>query len=373
MAGFGSVLVLAWQFATVHANYGGNWTALFTTGAQRAQPPIASAERVYVFPKTHGFDGQFYHYIAHDPFLRAGLKNYIDDPRLRYHRIFVPLLAHALAFGNDAAVDRAYEFMCLLSIAFGIYWSCRFAQSAELNAAWGLLFLAMPAIPITMDRLVVDATLAALTTAFLCYSRSPSWKLFVILVCAALTRETGALLILACCLSFAWRRKFRSAALFLLSAGPAAAWYLYVQTKTMYQPYPFSLIPFSAIVHVFAHPAKYPAGTPLAGAVVLADYLALAGVVLAFVLALLWFARSPADPIRSAAALFAATGIIFQRVDHWQNVFDFGRVYTPALICLAAMAAENRNPWLLAPVAMMLPRVAIQLAPQALGILHSMA
>jgi hypothetical protein len=42
------------------------------------------------------------------------------------------------------------------------------------------------------------------------------------------------------------------------------------------------------------------------------------------------------------------------------------------LLCLSAIAAQYRKPWLLAPVAMMLPRIAMQLAPQALGVVRYM-
>jgi hypothetical protein len=254
-----------------------------------------------------------------------------------------------------------------------VYWSCRVAQNAGLAAAWGLLFLAMPAIPITADRLVVDGGMAALTAAFLYYSRSQTWKLLVVLACAALTRETGFLLVLAYCICLTWRREFRTAVAFLLSASPAVAWYGYVQAKTSGRSYSPSLIPFSSIVRAFGHPSSYPLGTPLVDSVVGADYLALAGVLLGFGLALLWFARAPSDPIRVTAALFAMMALLFYIAGQWENVYTFGRIYTPMLLCLAAIGAARRNPWLLLPVAMTLPRIAIQLAPQALGVMHWIA
>lgn len=365
--------VTLWQWATVTANYGGNWTALFSSGALQQQPPLAVAEHIYLFANSTGYDGQMYHYIAHDPFLRSGLKTYVDDPRLRYRRIFIPLLTYALALGHSRLIDPAYELVCLLSIGLGVYWSCRFAQSVELPATWGLLFLAMPATLITMDRLVIDGGLAALTAAFLYYSRSPSWKLFMVLMCAALTRETGFLLVLAYCAHFLGERAFRMAGVFLMSSLPAVGWYCYVQSKTTGKPYGISLIPFSSILWVLGHPWSYPAGTPFADAVRAADYLALAGVLLGFGFAFLWFARGPYVPLRIAAALFATMALVLQRNDHWQNVYDFGRVYTPVLLCLSAIAAQYRNPWLLTPLAMMLPRLAMQLAPQMLGVIRWMA
>lgn len=363
---------MLWQWATVTANYGGNWSALFCTGAVQRQPPLVSTEHIYLFEGSGGYDGQSYHYMAHDPFLSSDLKEFLDDARLRYRRILVPLLAYGLALGRSDWVDGAYRMVCLLSIGLGVFWSCRIAQEAGVTAGWGLLFLAMPAIPITVDRLTVDGSLAALTAGFVLYSRSASWRLFAVLAGAALTRETGLLLVGAFCARLAWERAWRSAGVFLFSAAPAIGWYGYVQMRTVGQPYGASLIPFAAIFHAIGNPWRYPPGTPFVNAVLLADYLALGGVLLAFGLAFAWFARSPRETLRIAGVLFAAMAVVVQRADHWQNVYDFGRVYTPLLVCLGALAAQGRNGWLLAPVAMMLPRVAIQFAPQVLGVVRWM-
>ena len=364
------IFVALWQFATVEANYGGNWTALYCVGDRQRQPALNAAEHVYLFRRSTGFDGQFYHYIAHDPFLRSDLKSYVDDARLRYRRILVPLLAWTLAFGQSAYVDRAYEAVFLLSVALGVYWSSRIAQREGLSPAWGLLFLAMPAIPITADRLVVDAALAALTAGFLYYSATPSWKLFVVLACAALARETGVFLLIACCAWLLWQRKSRLALLFSLAALPMLGWYADVSAHTVRSSIHFSYIPMAEIWSAIQHPVVYPASTPMVRAVVLADHLAMAGMLLCFALAFWMFARRPQAPAGLLLLLFVAPAIIFPAADNWITVYHFGRVHSPELLAVASIAAATRNPWLLAPVAMMLPRIAIQLTPQALGILH---
>lgn len=366
--GIAILLVAAWQWATVTANYGGNWTAFYCTGALERLPPLVASEHVYVFANSTGYDGQCYHYIAHDPFLRSNLKSYIDDPRERYRRILVPLAAYTLALGRQEWIDPAYELVMLLAIGLGVYWSCRLAEQAKLAPQWGLAFLLVPAIPIAIDRMVTDAALAALTVAFLVYQKSPR-KLFAVLAFAILTRETGVLLIAAVVAWQLWRREIRMAALFLLSGVPAFAWHWYVRAHTTGPTLSAALAPFSALASSLANPHPYPPGTPLAGAVVAMDYLALAGLILAFVLALVRLVREPLDPAGIAAALFAALGLLL-RANTVAIVYDFGRIYTPLLLCLAAGAAQSRKPWLLAPAVMMLPRIAIQLTPQALGVLH---
>lgn len=369
----GVVVVLLWQLATVRANFNSNWTALFCTGALQLHPPLVASEHIYLFANSTGYDGQFYHYIAHDPALRSDLKSYVDDPRLRYRRILVPLLAYLLAAGISDRIDMAYELIFLLSIAMGVYWSSRFAKQSGLAPAWGLLFLSMPAIPISMDRLVVDVGLAALTAGFLAYSQSPSWRLFVVLAAAPLARETGLLLVLAYCVALAWRREFRNAAIFSLAMVPTVAWFSYVQARTTGYAYGGSPIPLWGVVQVVLHPTQYPLGTPLPEAVRTADYLALAGVLLGFGLASFWYTRAPSDPIRIGAVLFSAMGFLLQSTGHWENVYAYGRVYTPQLLCLSAIAARCRKPSLLLPIAMILPRLAIQLTPQVLGVLRWIA
>ncbi len=98
----GAALLFLWQLATVRANYGGNWTALYCTGANLlGVPPALDSEHIYLFPHSKGYDGQNYHYVAHDPFLRRGFARYIDSARVRHARILVPGLAYVLALGND--------------------------------------------------------------------------------------------------------------------------------------------------------------------------------------------------------------------------------------------------------------------------------
>jgi hypothetical protein len=101
------VLVLAWQSLTVHANYDGNWTGLFRTGAEQAVPADLEAS-TFRNPHPSGYDGQYYRFLAHDPLLRRGTGKYLDSPALRARRILVPLLVWLLAGGRSGAIDVVY-------------------------------------------------------------------------------------------------------------------------------------------------------------------------------------------------------------------------------------------------------------------------
>jgi hypothetical protein len=370
----GMALALLWQWATVTVNYGGNWSALFETGALADVPASLENERLYRFQASRGYDGQAYHYIAHDPFLRrADLRAAVDEPRLRYRRILVPGLAWLLAFGQSGAVDLAYFAVCLLFSGLGVWWSSRLCLRLGFPAAFGLAFLLAPAVLVALDRMVVDVALAALTVAFVLYLERPGARLWLVLAAAALSRETGWFLVLAYCAHLAVERRWTAALRYASACAPAAAWYLYVALHTAGFDYGEQFIPLASTLGAIFHPQAYPAGTPLPGIVQAADILALAGALAAFVLAVYLIAGlRRIGPESFAALCFTLTGIFSQRPDQWQQVFDFGRVYTPLLLLLAVQAMRRRQMYWLAPWLMMTPRVAMQFAPQVAAVARSL-
>jgi hypothetical protein len=67
-------VVVAWQVFVVHRS-GCNWTALFCAGDKHPVPPALGFAHVAQLRHSPGYDGQFYHYLAHDPFLTRGFVN----------------------------------------------------------------------------------------------------------------------------------------------------------------------------------------------------------------------------------------------------------------------------------------------------------
>src|SRR5215471_2616371 len=118
--------LFAWQAFIARYTYGGNWTAFYFTGAKSPAPPSALAESIFVHPNSFGYDGQMYHYIAHDPVFRRGFAAMVDNPRVRYRRILVPALAYVLALGQDRAIDVAYFVVMWGFVVLGAYWLSRF-------------------------------------------------------------------------------------------------------------------------------------------------------------------------------------------------------------------------------------------------------
>lgn len=357
--------VAGWQALTVHYSFGGNWTALYYTGALfKGVPAALAAEHVYVFPNSTGYDGQVYHYLAHDPLFRRNFAASMDEPRYRGRRILVPGLAFVLAGGQDRFVDPAYLAVIWLFTGLGTYWLGRFARN-------GLAFLLVPAVLISMDRLTVDVALAACCAGFALYAaEGASGKLYGVLVLAGLSRETGLLLPAAYCFSLLTERKWKASLLFATSTLPAIAWYLYLQSRTPPDTRGFfSVVPFAGILHRILHPFPYPLVGMIRLMAVALDLLALLGILSAIAWAGWRAAHRAWTPLTAALYLFAMLAILLSEPEAWLDVFAFGRTLTP-LVFMAAL--DGLSIGSLVPACMLLavdPRIGLQLGPQILKVL----
>lgn len=327
-------LAFCWQWAEVRIAFHGNWTALFCAGGQFQRPPELQ-DREYVFAGVAGYDGQFYQEIAHDPLLVRHFDRFIDVPRLRYRRILIPGLAWLLAAGQPARIDWAYFAVCWFFVALGTLSLARLAREEGRAALWGLLFLVTPATLSGLERMTVDIGLTALAPAAIFAARKQRWLLLWI-VCAAamLAKETGVLVIVAVSVWLARQQRYRLTAAISSSVLPAAAWYAYVQTRTMgdYGTADFKFL--SAFFVSFTAPLHTNAGD-----------LLFRGATAAAVIGILWaavrsiylgFQNHFRDLEYLLCFLFGALVLLFQNSSVWVEPNGFTRVYSPLFVCLFA-------------------------------------
>jgi hypothetical protein len=374
---------LLWQSATVYRNYQGNWTALFCIGALSPFPDLP-AENIYRFANSRGFDGQFYYLIAHNPSPTGALATDIDTPDLRYERILVPVLAYAGALGNPKAVALSYIGENLLFLFLGSWWIGMTMALRGASPAWGLAFLLIPAVPISLDRMTVDLALVALMAGvFYFHETNQLKKMFVAMALLCLTRETGAVIVAAFVAWFLIRRRWKPALGALMAALPFAAWLTYVLALHPLRVHPWVPDhPFRWTWAFLFHPPPYPFSPATNLAVRLLDVGALAGLGLAIVAAALrahtrteptgsvvpLLKRGVLSPARIASLFFSGLAVYLLSLDEWTHVYDFGRVLSPLALILLMDGVTSRTWWLVAPACLMTLRVAVQLAPQVLGI-----
>jgi hypothetical protein len=373
---FSALICLAigfsWQALTVHYNRDGNWSALFLTGSRFPVPPALASENLYVFPDSAGYDGQMYHYAAHDPLLRHGLGKFIDSPRLRYRRILLPAMAFLLAGGRQGAIDACFIASNLLFLFLGAWWVARYFVFSGLSPRWSILFVTIPAAVTSLDRLTVDLTMTALAMGFAYYAKIESrWKLYAVLVLAGLSRETGLVLIAAYCLYVLAQRRLAQAVLFSTAIVPTALWYLYVNLHTDEIIGSWFQMPMRGIVNWAMHPFHYQYSALVNGVILTLEYLSMAGVVMGCVLALLLWFRNPIGYLEIAMAIWTAMALCFNE-SFYQDALGGGRVLSALLIFLILRNAGRLSLVWCLPLILVSMRSWLQLLSPFLGILKGM-
>ena len=350
------LVVLAWQALTVDANYAGNWTGLFRAG-WRTPVPARLAPGTFRNAHPRGYDGQCYRFLAHDPFLRHGTATDLDTPIARSRRILVPLLAWALAGGQQGAIDGAYV----------------------------LLFLAVPATIVGIDTMTVDVTLAALTACFAWHwgsGREPGWGLWFTLAAAGLTRETGLLLAAACVLAALVKRDYRRAAFWGTAVLPALGWYEYLHFAIP----PAGGTPLSVPGWLWPRPqlgivmrAIDPPRYPLLGASVeriirALDTVSLLAMMVAAALGILRLRWAKPAAIRAALGLQVALLLAITDEMFWTPPYGYCRPFAPLFVLLLAgdAAGRGRRAWVAAILvcALVDVRVLAEMETQMLGVLR---
>jgi hypothetical protein len=351
-AALAAALAASWQAATAHYNFDGDWAAFFHTGKFVRMPAEIDAEQPFRFDGL-GYDGQFYHAIAHDPLGRHSA-GFVDNPPMRWRRILIPALAWVFGLGDDSRIDSAYFAVVLAFTALGAFWLERRARG------WGLAFLAVPATITSLDRMTVDIGLAAFCLA------PPG---IAILTLAPLARDSGICLVAAAAIWHGLNHRWRAAAWSCAAALPAALWALYVRASIPVAETRMLDLPFRGLVSATIDHGWRDLSSDWLRTAWWLDDLALWGVWLA-VAAAGWLAiRRDHSYEAIAAAMFALLAIILAR-PQFLDAYSFTRTQTPLMILVALAGVKRRSWWMLAPVALALPRLLFQLGPQWKGILR---
>jgi hypothetical protein len=353
-------LGLGWQALTVHFNFGGNWTALFCHGSDYPVPASLAWEHIYVFPNSGGYDGQSYHFVAHDPLCRTDICRAIPDPGLRYPRILVPGLAYLLALGRAEWIDAAFFAVNIGFLFLGAYWLAQLCP----HPMWAVLYVLAPASVASLDRMLMDLAATSLCLGFAVYLRSgATWKLWGIIAAAAICREAGFVLFAGYAIWMLGKRQFGRTAIFATALVPSLLWLWWVRANvpgaTSGLPTP---IPLWGVIYSELHPRQYAYGAFWIRSL---EVVQLAGLMLGMVLALWQWRRTLSDPIRAACFLWGCLGLVMHP-GFYDDPYAGARVFTP-LILFEFLSGDRFSRW---PLLMATPRVWLQLGLQVLGVVR---
>jgi hypothetical protein len=364
-------LGMSWQLLTVHYNFDGNLTALFCTGTNLPIPPALEREHIYRFPHSTGYDGQAYHFMAHDPLYRTEVGHVLfPDAGHRYRRILLPAVAYAMALGRQDWIDESY-FLCNLAFLFvGAWWLATILVRLGIHPGFAVLYLLVPATLISLDRLTVDLALTSLSLGFVVYANAESrWPLYVVLVLAALCRDTGFILAMAAAIPPLVSRRYRASLFWLSALLPAIVWYAFVRWRVG-PGAPDAAWPLYGVWESIRHPMQYPFPPAMTAGVRVFDGLQTLGQLLGIGLALRRWKEAAVDPMRVAVVLWAILGICLP-ISTWSDFYSAARVFSPLLLFEFLRSIPEGSAIERLPLLMVSPRIWIQLLPQVGGVLRA--
>ena len=311
----------------------------------------------------------YYHLVAHDPLLTRGFSRYVDNPRLRWRRILVPGMASLLAAGRDTGVDLAYFSVTLIFILLGSFWLSRYCTLHGLHPGWGLAFLMVPAVLVSIDRQTVDTAIAALTVGLVLHSTREPWKQSVFLALLPLARETGLCMTIGATLAELRRGNRSRLVLAAASVSPFLIWVSWVHWHTTRDGTPWLSYPFAGIIARTLNPVQYPLTGRWVTLAAVLDYVAIIGIWVALALVILLALRRPIGVLESSLAVFGIAVLWLGKPDIWGGAYEFGRTMSPMLVLLLMLAVSTKQRRYLFPMMLVLPRIALQYQPQVFGII----
>lgn len=205
-----------------------NITGFMVIGDYFKAPQIWTSQTL-IHKGSVGYDGQFYYYIAHDPFILGQTYNHIDFPAYRYQRIIYPLTAWLLSFGQPKLIPFMMVAVNLLGILLGTYFIILILKhygrspwySLFYASFWGFLLCLLRSLP---EPLAI--TFVVMAVFF--YLKGQTLRQVVVLSLAALTQETTLLVSMAFLFYFFRKKDFRRSLNMLFPPLVYSGWQLYL-------------------------------------------------------------------------------------------------------------------------------------------------
>jgi hypothetical protein len=268
----------------------------------------------------------------------------------------------------------------------GVYCLTKFMICQGRHPALGLLFLLIPAVPIAVDSMTIDVSLAALTACFAYQVATGRTRwLWPTLAAATLSRETGVLLPCAAAIAALLERAPRKALLWATATFPAMLWYV-----CLYRVLPESALregfipswfiprPTAGILLRTVRPLPYPLLERSAQSVARTlDVISLCATMILVILGILLLRKMRPMALRVGMVLFLALFAAATDQGFWITPYGYARPIAPLFVLVLAASAGSLHRRLVPGVAVLLGlldlRILAEIESQAMGVMRMLA
>ena len=314
-------------------------------------PPEGLERGLVVYRHCPGYDGQFFYYIALNPFGDLEDYEYIGNPAWRYQRIGYPLLAWLFSFGNKSAVPYSLLMINLLSIIFSTYLISILLKEQKLDPRYAVLYALSGTLVYPLLRDLAEITSAAfLISGFFFFARRRFVTSGLLLGYAMLCREVIFAVVPVMILDWLVLSREKKAWLApLLAFFMMFGWHLYVAVHLDAGRYPFGMalgLPGVALVNHLEQIFLLRDHVNISEKVVL---------VTTVLIILTSMGMAAKDFVRSKNALsiclfgFSLLPLVLG-APQWAEPWGYARMLVPSLVLLFLCFAHSRRKMYLVPI-----------------------
>lgn len=205
-----------------------NITGFMVIGDYFEAPQIWTSQTL-IHKGSVGYDGQFYYYIAHDPFILGNSYSHIDFPAYRYQRIIYPLTAWLLSFGQPKLIPYMMVVVNLTGILLGTYFIILILKHYGRSPWYGLFYASFWGFLLCLLRSLPEPlAITFVVIAVYSYLKGKPIGQCIFLTLAALTQETTLMVTLAFLFYFLGKKEFRRSLYLLIPPLAYFLWQLYI-------------------------------------------------------------------------------------------------------------------------------------------------
>jgi hypothetical protein len=256
----------------------------------------------------------------------------------------------------------------------GCYWSSRYCALFGKSEWWGALFIAIPGVITSFDRMLTDGPETALYAGFLVYAERRDWsRLYLVSLLGMLARESGIILVAAIVLADLWDRNWKRAVIGATAALPAFAWWLYVMAHTRASHAAPQIMTLPLIGHLRRFLVFRTAAEPWKQTIIqISDVIALIALLFCFGLGVYWVIRERNREIQLSIGLLVFLGLVLGTPGFLIEPYGFVRPISPLLIFLTLRAITHHTLWgLTAPLILTLATL-LNLVNQLFGVMKGL-